>query len=132
MALDPQFAATPKLGGVLISTANTARDGTGTLGTVVTAGANGSRLRGVHIRAQGTTTAGMVRLFLHDGTNFHFWKEVKIDAATPSASVEAFSAHLTESTNPELLPIVLPNNWSLRAATHNAESFRVIGDAPDL
>lgn len=133
MANTPQFAATAKLGGVLLSVANANRDGSGTLGNVVTAASTlGARLRGVHIRAQGVTTVGMVRLFLHDGTNYHFWKEVPVSAVTPSASVEAFSAHMTESTNPELFPIALPNGWSLRASTHNAEAIRVIADAPEL
>lgn len=132
MALDPQFAATPKLGASSISTANTGRDGTGTLGTVLTAGAAGTRLRAVHIRATASTTAGMVRLYLHDGTTAHLFKEVPVNAITPSGSVEAFSAHLNESTNPDLLPVTIPTGWSLRASTHNAEAFRVIAEGADL
>lgn len=133
MSLTPEFATLANLGGVLISVANTNRDGTGTMGTVVSAtSAKGARLRGVHIIAQGVTAAGMVRLFLHDGSNAHFWAEVPVRAVTPSASDEAFAEHLNEITNPELFPIVLPNGWSLRASTHNAESFRVVGDAPQL
>lgn len=132
MSTSPEFASTPKLSSARISTANTNRDGTGTLGTVLQAGTKGSRLRGVAIMALGTTTAGMVRLFLHDGTNVRFWKEVAVTAITPSGTVKAFSAYLNEYTNPELFPIVLPNGHSLRAATHNAEQFDVIGEGPDL
>ncbi|NBX74718.1 MAG: hypothetical protein EBQ89_10555, partial [Alphaproteobacteria bacterium] len=69
MATDPNFAGTPLAGNAQISTANTNRDGTGTLGTVVTAGASGSRIEEIVIEATGTTTAGMIRLFLNDGTN---------------------------------------------------------------
>lgn len=132
MALDPQFAATPKLGAASISTANTNRDGTGTLGTVITAGSLGTRLRGVVVKATGSTTDGMVRLFLHDGTTSHLWKEIPVGAITPAANVEAFAAVLNESTNPELFPIMLANGWSLRAGTHNAEAFRVLAEGADL
>jgi hypothetical protein len=132
MALDPQFASAPKIGAVGISTANTGRDGTGTLGTVLTAGSAGTRVGGVFVIAGGTTTAGMVRLFLHDGAAFHFVKEVSVTALTPSATVQAFSAYLNEVTNPELFPLVLPSGWSIRASTHNAEAFRVGALGADL
>lgn len=132
MALTPQFAATPKIGAATISTANTNRDGTGTLGTVLSAGANGTRIRAIHIKATGTTTAGMVRLYAHDGTTAHLIREVPVTALTPSATVESFGAAMTENTTPDLLPLTLPTGWSLRAAPHAAESFRVIAEGADL
>lgn len=133
MSASPQYAAIPKLGFARISTANTNLDGTGTLGNVLTpGGTKGARLRGVSIVAIGVTTDGMVRLFLHDGTNARLWKEVKVAAITPSATVAAFSAYLNEYTHPELFPLVLPVGYSLRASTHKAESFDVIAEGPDL
>lgn len=132
MAATPSFAATPKLGIVNISTANTNRDGTGTIGTVLSAGASGSRVRGLAVKATGTTTAGMVRIYLHDGTTARLWREIPVSAITPSATVESFGAYLNEATNPELFPLALPSGWSLRASTHNAESFNVAAEGPDL
>lgn len=120
MASTPNYAATPLVGVAAISTANTNRDGTGTLGTVVTAGSSGSRIDGVVVQASGTTTAGMVRLFLHDGTNARLWHEVQVTAITPSASVAAFRSELILDQ-----PVILANGWSLRASTHNAEAFNV-------
>lgn len=120
MSTSAQYAATPKTAVAQVTTANAARDGTGTLATVFTAGASGSRIDDIAIIATGTTTAGMVRLFLHDGTNARLWREVAVSAITPSATVSPFSSLLGN------LALVLQTGWSLRASTHNAETFNVL------
>lgn len=132
MASIPQFAATPKIGSVVVSTAETSRTAPTNAGTVLTAGSNGTRLNRIQVLATATTTAGTVRLFLHDGTSFRLLAEVPVTAITPSGTVQVFSATLSEATNIDFLPIVLPNGWSLRAATHNAESFVVTAHGADL
>lgn len=121
MASTPNYAGAPAVGVAVVSTANTNRDGSGTLGTVLTAGASGSRVDTIVVQATGTTTAGMVRLFVHDGTNARLWREVEIGAVTPSGTVRAFRSEIELDQ-----PLLLPPNWSLRASTHNAESFNVI------
>ena len=88
----PIFVDTPKFGHARISTANTGRDGSGTLGTVYTGTTDGSRISYIRIMATSTTTAGMVRLFIHDGTNFRLWDEILVSALTPSATVLGFRA----------------------------------------
>lgn len=128
MATSPNYAATPRASSVVISTANTARDGTGTLGTVFTAGTGGSRIDRIIAHATVATTAGMVRLFVHDGTNARLWRELPVEAVTPSASVPAWSAELLFPSNN---PLVLPSGWSLRASTHNAQSFVVVAFGAD-
>lgn len=120
MAQAAQYAATPKTAVAQVTTANTARDGTGTLATVFTAGTSGSRIDDIAIIATGTTTAGMVRLFLHDGTNARLWREVAVSAITPSATVSPFSSLLGN------LALVLQSGWSLRASTEKAETFNVL------
>lgn len=132
MALTPQYAATPKLAVATVSTANTARDGTGTIATVLTAGTNGTRVRRIEVQATGTTTAGMVRIFLHNGTSAFLYHEFAVTAITPSATVQAFSANITEGINPDLLPLTIPSSWSVRASTNNAESFNVFVEGADL
>lgn len=132
MATQPQYAATPRCGIGQVSVANTARDGTGTIGTVFTAGTNGSRIESISIQATSTTTPGMVRLFLHDGTNSRLWREVAVSAATPSATAKAFATALAARTNPDLLPIHLPPGYSLRASTNNAEAFNVVAFGGDF
>ena len=123
----PQYCATPKAAIGQLASANTNRDGTGTIVTVFTAGANGSRIDVVDIQGTGTTTAGMVRLFIHDGTNARLWKEIPVTAITPSGTTSAFAYKLAI---PEGL--ILPTGYSLRAAPHNAETFNVIARGGDF
>lgn len=130
MATNPNFAATPRAAVGQATAANTARDGTGTIATIFTAGASGSRIDRVRIQAAGTTTAGVVRLFLHDGTNARLLSEHLVTAITPSTTVEAFSVDLDLVALGRV--IMLPNGWSLRASTNNAETFNVMAFGGDF
>ncbi len=115
----PIFAQAVRHAAAAISTANTNRDGSGTVGTIFTANAtNGSRVDRVDIAATGSTTAGVVRLFIHNGSASFLWKELLVTAITPSATIAAFFAQIREE-------LLLPAGWSLRASTHNAETFNV-------
>jgi len=126
---EPIFALTPRLGVVAIATANTGRDGSGTIGTVLTAGSNGTRITRITIKASVTTTAGMVRLFIHDGSSYFLWKEQTIAAVTPSATVKAELYTLTY-TGEEAL--ILPSGYSLRASTEKSENFNVFAEGGDF
>lgn len=119
MALTPQYADVPLLGSAQISTANTSRDGTGTVATVVSPGDNGSRIEEILVQATGTTTAGMVRLYLTDGVTTRLFAEIPVTAITPSATVAAFTAS-RKFTN-----LVLPFDMSILASTEKAETFNV-------
>ena len=119
MSTTANYASTPRAALGQVSVANTARDGTGTIATIFTAGASGSRVDDIAIVATGTTTAGVVRLFINDGTNSRLWQEILVTATTPSTTVQVWSS---VQLNQALL---LPNGWSLRASTNNAETFNV-------
>lgn len=131
MASTPTYAATPKSTVAQVTAANTNRDGTGTIATIYTAGASGSRIDRLNIKAAGTTTAGMLRLFLHDGTNARLLTEVAVFALTPSATVKTFEATLEAYSTPSLMPLLLQTGYSLRASTHNAETFNVVATGGD-
>jgi hypothetical protein len=89
----PIFTLTPHIGQTTISTANTNRDGTGTLGTLVTAATNGTRVDRIVVEATSTTAAGVVTFFVYDGSSVStLWQEVLVTAITPSATVVAFRA----------------------------------------
>lgn len=120
MATSPLFIGTVKSPTVQISTANTARDGTGTLGTLYTAGASGGRVDRINITATGTTTAGMVRLFMSDGTNNRLIQELPIVAITPSSTQPAFSADIVFDQG-----IAVQATYLLKTNTNNAETFNV-------
>jgi hypothetical protein len=127
MATAPAYAATPRHAVGALSAANTNRDGTGTVVTVFTAGASGSRIDKVRVAAKGNTTAGVVRLFIYDGTNYALWDEFLVTAITPSTAVSVF-----ETEEEFTYPILLPAGYSLRASTHNAETFSVFAIGGDF
>ncbi len=128
---NPTFARSLVVGRARISTANTNRDGTGTLGSVVTGGVDGTRIDRLVITATAATTAGMIRLFVDDLSVKYALKEVAVSAvASPSATVQTFSTELTRSDG---LPVChLPPGYILKAGTHNAESFDVLAFGGDL
>lgn len=132
MSTSAQYASTPKCGVGQVSVANTNRDGTGTIVTVFSAGASGSRIDAIDLKAVGTTTAGMIRLFIHDGTNACLLTEVPVTAITPSGTLPSWEAQLNTNTMTQVLPLVLPTGYSLRAATNNAETFNVIALGGDF
>ncbi len=132
MASSANYASTPKCAMGQISTANTNRDGTGTIGTIFTAGSSGSRIDYLDIKATGTTTAGMIRLFIHDGTNARLMTEIPVVAVTPSGTAPSWEAQFTGGSMGAILPIVLPTGYSLRASTHNAETFNIIAVGGDF
>ena len=127
MATAPAFAVTPRIASVNVATANTNRDGTGTVATLITGAATGTRIAEIVCQAKVTTTAGMVRIFLYDGTTYYFFDEVSIAAATVSATVKGTRQSVLYAN------LVLPNaNWSVRVSTHNAESIDVTALGADL
>lgn len=133
MAEVPAFTAVvnagPTLAGCRISTANTNRDGTGTLGTIFTAGANGARVDRIKWKATAATTAGVVRIFIKDtqGTPaIRLLFEALVTAITPSATIKSAEGEFVRSDGQPL--ILVPAGWSLVAGTHNAESFDVVAD----
>ena len=120
MAITAQFVATPKVGLATISTANTSLTGSGTIGTVFSAGANGSRIERCVVKATGTTTSGMVRLFIHNGTASTLLTEIPVAPVTPSGTLPAFETTMVFDGG-----LVIPTGYSLRASTHNSESFQL-------
>ena len=119
MSTSAQYASTVQSAQGQVSVANTNRNGTGTIVTIFTAGSSGSRIDDIYITATATTTAGVVRLFLNDGTNTYLWKEILVSATTPSTTVAVWSYALLSQA------LVIKTGWSLRASTNNAETFNI-------
>ncbi len=122
MSTSAQYASTVKAASVaLTATANTNRDGaTGVYTTIFTAGSSGSRIDDIYIVATGTTTAGVIRLFVHNGTTGFLWQEILVSAVTPSTTQAVWSYTLLNQG------LVIPTGYSLRASTNNAEGFNVL------
>lgn len=122
MATSAQYAATPKIGSALLTTADTSLTAPSTVGTVFTAGASGSRIDYIEIQGVATTVAGLVNLFIFDGTNYFLYVQVPVIAITSSTTAVAFNATLSSNGNANILPINLPTGYSLRATTSVAQT----------
>lgn len=131
MSSTPNFASTPLAPDLIqVSTANTNRDGTGTLVTLTTGTTDGVVIEQVSITATGTTTAGMIRFFLsiNGGTDKRLINEVIVTAVTPSGTAQAFSVYA-----PALEGLVLlTTSTILYASTNNAETFNILAQKSGL
>lgn len=119
----PPFAQNQIVSPVVVSTANTNRDGSsGTFATIYTAPADGSRIEYIRAIATGTTTAGMIRLFFAttSGGTKYLIGEMGVSAATPSASVQTWSGEFVFTR-----PFLMKSGYTLFATTHNSETFHV-------
>ena len=84
--LTPTFASTIP---TLITTANTAKDGTGTVVQIsAVAGTNGAFVENIEALPIGTNTASVLRVFLNNGStptsaaNNILWEEISLPATT--------------------------------------------------
>lgn len=121
---------------VAFTTANTNRDGTGTIGTLYTAVAKasdgeGAVVQSITVCATSTTTAGVVRLYRHNGSTFFMIREILVTAIVPSATLKSWTIPTSEGAdaNGRLeLNLMLEPGDSLRISTHNGEAFVATAD----
>jgi hypothetical protein len=134
MATKPQFASIIREDIAQVTAANTNRDGaTGTYVDVVTAPTNGCRVDSIEVTATGTTTAGMIRLFLTDAGGLRrLWREIPVTAVTPSATVQAWSARIATPAGDGTPLLVLAATRKLAASTEKAETFNIVAMGGDF
>lgn len=134
MSVQPQYGATPiGFGPVNFATANTNRDGTGTIAQIAVGRGPGTRVEKVRAKAAVTTTAGMIRIykkgrgiaFAVDGTIASYsaptWRliaELIVSAITPGAATKSWEDEWTPTYG-----LVLAEGEQLGVSTHNAETF---------
>lgn len=119
--------------GKTIITANTAKDGTGTVVAAYTAGANGSRCDGVQVAYTGTSVATVLRLFINNGStnatpaNNSLLKSVTIAANTLSEVAAAADFFVP-------INLTLPAGYVLNATigTTVAAALALTGSGGDL
>lgn len=122
MATTAQYASTPKIGSALLTTADTSLTAPSTVGTVLTAGASGSRVDYIDVQGVATTVASIVNIFIYDGTNYILYTQIPVQAITSSTTVPAFQAAISSNSHPSILPINLPTGYSIRATTSVAQT----------
>ena len=112
--VNPIFTLVPKTdwGPTAISTANTAKDGTGTVLTVFTAGAEGAYVQRVRFRPSSTAVQTVARLFINNGsTNTVAANNILFDEIT----LAAISASETQAQPSFEIPMnfALPAGYKL-------------------
>lgn len=110
----------PAAKGVYFTTANTNRDGSGTVQQVDVAAGTGLRIDWILFIAEGITTAGMIRIFVDAGSG---WKLVGEVGVTAVPSPGATTAVWTDRWVPDGGLMVLPTGAKLGVTTHNGEAF---------
>lgn len=125
----PIFPLTQKVSWGTLTTANTAKDGTGTVATLFTAGANGARIDQIKVRALGTNVATVLRLFVNNGstnttsTNNSLIHEVTIPATTLSevAALSDVDVTISKNSTETVVPIpFLPAGYKINATIGTA------------
>lgn len=112
MASTPNFTATPRVGIGAVSTANTNRDGSGTIVDILTGASGGTKISEVVIKATANPADSTVTLFIYDGSTAWVFDEVDLgDPAAASATVASYRTSVTYDN------LVLPSaSYKLQAA----------------
>lgn len=127
MATNPVFAVTPRIGSANISVADSSYTSPTSFATVISGGSNGTRISEIVVKCAATSAAGIVRIFLYDGSNYRLFDEIVVSAATGSATVSTNRVFVGYTS------LILPSsNWSLVATTSVSQSINVIAFGADL
>lgn len=122
----PPFTQTPKIEAVVLTAANTARDGSGTPSTAATIGSDGGYVKRVTFIASnasaGAVAAKVACLFYSTdgGTTWRFFREIAMATATNSTTA--------------IGPIAIfsfPDGWVLPASAKVGATITVRGSAVD-
>ena len=122
MSTTAQYASTPVFGAALLTTADTSLTAPTTVGTVLTAGASGTRIDFIEVMGVATTVSGIVNLFIYDGTTYNLWQQIPIVAVTSSTTATSFTSTISTNNTPNNLPMIIPTGYSLRATTTIAQT----------
>jgi hypothetical protein len=123
---DPIYTNAPNIGGFShadgnggsagpLKTANTAKDGTGTVLTVFTAGTNGSFIQKIRFRPAGTNVATVARIFVNNGsTNATIGNNIFVDDITLAATTNSEVAE--QVMNEKTLNFAIPAGYKINVA----------------
>lgn len=129
MTATPVFVQNPIVSMCLVQNAVTQRGVQTTPFTnmvdLTTTSTNGLRVSAIKVKAAGTVAAGVVSIWLHDGTNARLFDEFTVTATTPSNTAGAFEAIRVYDTSAQP-PINLQPGWKLMASTTVTQDLNVI------
>lgn len=91
MSATPSFAATVAVGsGLIPGTADTSLTAPTNVTTIVSGGSSGTAVHELVFQGVGTTVAGVVNVYLYDGSTYHLIDQVLISAVTSSTTAVAW------------------------------------------
>ena len=110
MAADPVFAATPRCASVTTNgTADTSLTAPSNTATILTAGASGSKVDQLRfIQIITTTAAGILNIFIHDGSAYNVFDQYVYGTGTVSTTSAPIPIDIVYNN------LVLPTGYSLR------------------
>lgn len=108
----PSFAVVPRAAVAAVSTANTNRDGTGTIVDIITGVAAGTKINEIAVQSTGDPADSVITLYLHNGTSYFLFDEIDLgNPAAASTTVSGFRASRRYEN------LVLPSSsWKVAAA----------------
>jgi hypothetical protein len=122
MASTPNYASTPTVGAATLSLGDSSRTAPVNAATIFPSSTLGGQVERIVITPLGTLTATVLRLFRYDGTAYHqYGDEIQINGLTAANSTPNLSTKLEAVDNPNLFPIAIPANWSLRATINDTQ-----------
>jgi hypothetical protein len=122
MATNPAFIGTPRLAVASLSAANTAIDGTGTITSLITGAATGTRVLEINMQCSATSAAANVNIFVStdSGSTWTLFDQIAVTAATSSNTVKA-NRNIATYTN----LILVDATYRLGVTTTIAQATRV-------
>lgn len=121
--IQTKFSA--RIGLLTISTPNNYLDGQGTVEELIKAGENGTLIKHVIIKAQNTTSLGMIRFFLYDGSGYpKLIQEVPVSVVKPSGRDYSFYRIIPFNLN-------LAPDTSLMVSSETGDVFNLITEVLD-
>lgn len=130
MATAPAFAATVNVGsGLVPATLDTSLTAPTNVTTIVTGGSSGTKVEELIFQAVLTTAAGVVNVFLYDGSTYNLYDQVLIAAVTSSTTAVAWR------TNRQYSNLIVKSGWTLRVSqtiSTNQSGIKVTATGGDL
>lgn len=94
---------------------------------VVAGGTSGSQLLGITLKGVGTTSAGLVKLYLYDGTNRRLLIELYVNSITASSTVAGWVATYADPY------LFLPtSSWKIQAELSVTNTIDIIARVEDV
>lgn len=126
MATAPKYPQSFQTGSAHVATANTNRDGSGTITSLLVGIATGTAVQRLRIAATQATTDNVLRLWKNDG-NYRLFDEIRVPAVTPTPPLLVWRTVYSFPIGQELQ--LASGSESLRMSTNNAEGYDVIIEA---